>query len=191
MSEVRRSPFSGCPPPGGCRGPPPTCCRRGCAGLGAQHCPFGLHALVGAACRGGGGNPSTGPTAWCSCEPPLRTVGAAEGRPLGGCRPLLSGGSEFRRFPFSGCLPSGQAAGARYPRAVGAGVLVWGPSTVPLALGRGAGLLPLQGGPASGAVPPPAARPLGRAARVPRPASPGCGWCRRGGPAPAPRLASR
>ena len=32
----------------------------------------------------------------------------------------------------------------------------------------------------SGAVPPPAARPLGRAAGVPRPMCPGCGWCEQG-----------
>ena len=41
----------------------------------------------------------------------------------------------------------------------------------------------------SGALPPPAARPLERAARVPRPVCPGCGWCRRGDPAPAPQRA--
>ena len=41
----------------------------------------------------------------------------------------------------------------------------------------------------SGAVPPPAARPLGRAAGVPRPVCPGCGWCGRGDPAPAPQRA--
>ena len=41
----------------------------------------------------------------------------------------------------------------------------------------------------SGAVPPPAARPLERAARVPRPVCPGGGWCGRGDPAPAPRRA--
>ena len=41
----------------------------------------------------------------------------------------------------------------------------------------------------SGAVPPPAARPLGRAARVPRPVCPGCGQCGCGDPAPAPRRA--
>ena len=29
----------------GCRGQLPTCCGRGLAGVGAQHCPFGLHAL--------------------------------------------------------------------------------------------------------------------------------------------------
>ena len=41
----------------------------------------------------------------------------------------------------------------------------------------------------SGAVPPPAARPLGRAAGVPRPVCPGCGQCGRGDPAPAPQCA--
>ena len=41
----------------------------------------------------------------------------------------------------------------------------------------------------SGAVPPPAARPLKRAARVPRPVCPGCGLCGRGKHAPAPRRA--
>ena len=41
----------------------------------------------------------------------------------------------------------------------------------------------------SGAVPPPAARPLGRAAGVPRPVCPGCSWCGRGDPAPAPQCA--
>ena len=41
----------------------------------------------------------------------------------------------------------------------------------------------------SGAVPPPAARPLEQAARVPRPVCPGCGRCGRGDPAPAPQRA--
>ena len=39
----------------------------------------------------------------------------------------------------------------------------------------------------SGAVPPPAIRPLERAARVPRPGCPGCGRCGRGDPAPVPQ----
>ena len=41
----------------------------------------------------------------------------------------------------------------------------------------------------SGAVPPPAARPLERAARVPRPVCPGCGRCGGGDPARAPQRA--
>ena len=63
---------------------------------------------------------------------------------------------------------------------------------------RGGGRGPSSGGLAcqrcegrlvSGAVPPPAARPLERAARVPRPVCPGCGRCGRGDPATAPRRA--
>ena len=41
----------------------------------------------------------------------------------------------------------------------------------------------------SGAVPPPAIRPLERAARVPPPGCPGCGRCGRGDPAPVPQRA--
>ena len=42
-----------------CRqGPPPICCGRGCAGLGARHCPLGLHALSELRAAGmGGGRP--------------------------------------------------------------------------------------------------------------------------------------
>ena len=97
----------------GCWGPPSTCCGRGCVGVGAQHCPLGLHAL------------------WR-----LRAAGVGGGAPPGG-----------------------------------------------VACHRCEGRL------VSGAVPPPAARPLERAARVPRPVCPGCGWCGRGDPAPAPRRA--
>ena len=97
----------------GCRGPLPTCFGRGCAGVGAQHCPLGLHALWGAACRGVGGGPSTGVVALHCCE----------GRLL------------------------------------------------------------------SGAVPPLAARPFGRAAGLPRTVCSGCGWCGYGDPAPVPQPA--
>ena len=45
----------------GCRGPPPTCCGRGCAGVGAQHCPRCLHALRGLRASGVvGGRPRAG-----------------------------------------------------------------------------------------------------------------------------------
>ena len=55
---------------------------------------------------------------------------------------------------------------------------------------RGERLPPLcEGRLRSGAVPPPAARPLERAARVPRPVCPGCGQCVRGDPAPVPQRA--
>ena len=45
-------------PRAGCWGPPPTCCGPGRAGVGAEHCPSGSHALQGAACRRGGRRPS-------------------------------------------------------------------------------------------------------------------------------------
>ena len=96
-----------------CLGPPPTCCGRGCVGVGCHHCPFGLHAVWG-----------------------LRAAGVVGGRPRGG-------------VACHHC----------------------------------------EGRLVSGAVPPPAARPLERAARVPRPVCPGCGRCGRGDPALAPRRA--
>ena len=79
-------------------------------------------------------------------------------------------------------------------------VRVWGPSTVPTACalaGRpcslwgwwkgvpgGGAFHHCEGRLVSGAVPPPADRPLERAARIPRPVYPGCGRCGRGDPAP-------
>ena len=50
----------------GFRGPLRTCCGRGCAGVEAQHCPLGLHALWG-----------------------LRAAGVVGGRPRGDGLPLL------------------------------------------------------------------------------------------------------
>ena len=67
------------------------------------------------------------------CGPALLAVGVAEGRPRGGCLPPLRGASEVRRSPSSDCLPTGRAVRVPYPRAVGAGVWVWGPNTVSLA----------------------------------------------------------
>ena len=54
---------------------------------------------------------------------------------------------------------------------------------------RGGAFHRCEGRLVSGAVPPPAARPLERAARVPRPVCPGCGRCGRVDPAPAPQRA--
>ena len=77
---------------------------------------------------------------------------------------------------------------------------VWGPNTVPLACmpcggcvpwgwwvavpGEG-GLPPLLGASGVRRCPSPG-RPSSGAARIPRPVCPGCGWCGRGDPAPAP-----
>ena len=161
----------------GCLGPSPTCCGRGCAGVGAQHCPFGLHALcwlraagvVGGRPRGGwpatvvrgvwcqalslprppilwGGQrgsatrvsrvrsvqawgPRTGPTA---CALARRGGGRRGVTGEGRLSPLL-GAPEVRRSPSPDCPPTGRAVGVRHPCAVGAGVRVWGPNTVPLA----------------------------------------------------------
>ena len=136
--------------------------------------------------------------------PALLAVGVAEGRPRGGCVPPLGGASEVRRCPSPDCPPSGRAVGVRHPRAVDAGVLLWGPNTVPLACMPCEGCMPrgwwgaVPGGVAchrcegrlvSGAVPPLAARPLEQAARVPHPVCPGCGRYGRGDPAPAPQRA--
>ena len=49
-------------------GSPTTCCGRGCASVGARHCPFGVCVLPGVARRGGGGRwPRGGGITHC-CE---------------------------------------------------------------------------------------------------------------------------
>ena len=101
-----------------------------------------------------------------------------------------------RRSRSPDCPPTGRVVGVRHPRAASAGVWVWGPNTVPSAcmpcwgcvpwgcwgavLGGGVARHRCEGRLVSGAVPPPAARPLGRAAGVPRPVCPGCRRCGRG-----------
>ena len=109
-----------------------------------------------------------------------------------------------RRSPSPDCPPTGRAVGVRHPNAVVAGVWVWGPTLSPWpacpvgAACRGGGGGPSPGGLAchrcegrlvSGAVPLPAASPLGRAAGVLQPVCPGCGRCGRGDPAPAAQRA--
>ena len=67
--------------------------------------------------------------------PPYLAWGCGGGgrvSPGGGCLPLLRGASEVRRSPSPDCWPTGRAVEVRYPRALGAGVWVWGPNTVPL-----------------------------------------------------------
>ena len=133
-----------------------------------------------------------------------RCGGGGRKSPWEGFLPPFSGASEVRRCPSPDCPPTGRAFGVRHPRAVGTCVWVWGLNTVPLACMLCGGCVPrgswgaVPGGLAchrcegrllSGAVPPPAAGPLERAARVPRPVCPGCGRCGRGDPAPAPQLA--
>ena len=168
----------------GCWGPPPTCCGRGCVGMGAQHCPLGLHALWGP-----------------------RAVGVVWGLPRGGvachrCEGRLVSGA----VPLPAACPLGQAAGVLRPVCPGCGQCGRGdpapaPQRAPLRAGvarcvsggraspRGGAFHHCEGRLVSGAVPPPAARPLERAAGVPRPVCSGCGRCGRGDPAPAPQRA--
>ena len=66
-----------------------------------------------------------------SCELALRAVGAASGCPGGRLLPGC-GASGVRRSPTPDCPPSGRAAGAHYPLAVGAGGCGHGgPSQIP------------------------------------------------------------
>ena len=123
-----------------------------------------------------------------SCEPALRAVGVAGGRPRGECLLRLQGASEVRRSSSPSCPPTGRAVGVRCPRAVGSGVRMWGPGTVLLAHvpcgellaagvagGRPGGVTSHHCGGrlVSGAFPPLAASPSGRAARPPCPCVPG------------------
>ena len=135
----------------GCRGPLPTGC--GCGGVRAW-------------------GPVTDPTARCLCALLGRHEGAWGGRLLPG-----RGASGVGRSPVPDCPPSGRAAGAHHPLAVGAGGCGHGDAapTQHRALLR-AGFARCGGGtrvpgggapclgvghPGSGALPPPTARPLG------------------------------
>ena len=132
--------------------------------------------------------------------PALLAVGVAEGRPRGRafyrCEGRLWSGAPFPELPahWAGCW--GPPPNMLWARLCGCG----GPTMSPWpgcpmgATCRGGAGEPSPGGVArhrcegrlvSGAVPPPAARPLGRAAGVPRPV---CGRGR-GDPAPAPQRA--
>ena len=125
----------------------------------------------------------------------------------GGCFPALRGASGVRRCPSPGRPSSGagsQGSATRVSRV--RSMRACGPSTGPTACaalragvarcGAGGRASPgggvfhrCEGRPASGAVHPPAVRPLERAVRVPRPVCPGCGRCGRGDPALAPKRA--
>ena len=140
-----------------------------------QHAPL----RAGVARCGGGGRAPPGGGAFHRCEerlrsgaPPLPTA-----RPLGG---LLGSATHVLWARVCGCGGPTLSSWPACPvgavcRGDGAG-----PSPDGVVCQRGEGRL------VSGAVPLPAARPLGRAARVPRPVCPGCGRCGRGDPARAP-----
>ena len=151
---------------------------RGGAGVGTRHQP---HSALSCLLRG-------------------RHEGAQGGRLLPGC-----GASGVGRSPTPDCPPSGRAAGAHYPLAVGAGeVRAWGPGTNPTARAlaswlcalwgqhegaRGGRLLPGCGASGVGRSPGPDCPPSGRAAGAHYPLAVGAGGCGRGDPSPTPQRA--
>ena len=157
-SEVRRSPSPDCPLTGrAVWGPLPTCCGRGCVGVGAQHCPLGLHALWGLRAAGvvwwkgvpGGGWPATVVRGvWCQAlslpRPPVLWAGCQGPLPTGcGCGGGAGVGTHHQPHRARSCELALRAVGAARGRPGG------GASCL------GVGRL------VSGAVPPPSARPLG------------------------------
>ena len=134
----------------------------------------------------GGGRSSPGsPLPGCCCGGRLRSGAPPPptARPLGG---LLGSATHVLWARVCGC---GGPILSPWPACpVGAacrgGGLVGGRPR-----GGGVAFHCCEGRPVSGAVPPPTARPLGRAAGVPRPVCSGCGRCGRGDPAPVPQRA--
>ena len=141
---------------------------------------------------------------WCAGA--LLGVGVVDGHPRGGAFQRREGRLVLGAVPLPVALPPERAA--RVPRPVCPGCGRCGrvdpapaPQRAPLRAGvarcggggrasPGGGVFHrCEGRPASGAVPPPAVRPLERAVRVPRPVCPGCGRCGRGDPALAPQRA--
>ena len=164
------------------RAPRPVCpgcgrCGRGDPAPAPQRAPL----RAGVARCGSGGRASPG-----------RVPSTIEGRLRSGAVPPPTA------RPLVGLLGSTtHVLWARVCRCGGPTLFPWPPCPV-VAACRGGGGRPSPGGVAchrcegrlvSGAFPPPAARPLERAARVPRPVCPGCGRCGRGDPAPASQRA--
>ena len=144
--------------------------------------PQRAHLRAGVARCGGGGSASPGGGVFHHCEGRLRSgaVSPPTVRPPGG---LLGSATHVLWARVCGCggptLSSWPACPVGAACRGGGG----GPSPGGLACHCCEGLL------VSGAVPPPAARPLEREASVPRPVCRGCGRCGRGDPAPAPQRA--
>ena len=148
--------------------------------------------------------PSTSPTACALSGPRCSLWGWRKGIPGGGafhrCEGRLRSGAPPP--PTARALGglSGSATHVLWPRVCrcgGQALSPWLACPVGAACRGGCGG-PSLGGVAchrcerrlvSGAVPPPAARPLGRAVRVPRPVCPRCGRCGRGDQEPAPQRA--
>ena len=126
----------------GCWGLLPTCCGFGCAGLGAQHCPLGLHALWRLRAAGVvGGRPRGGWPAtvvrgvWCQALSP--PAARPLGRAAGVLRPVCPGcgrcgrGDQHRAHSARPCGPALHAVGVAEGRPRGGGAFavvkgVWG-----------------------------------------------------------------
>ena len=138
------------------------------------------------------------------CWLALLLVGSAERRPHGGAFHRCEGRLRSSASPPPTARPLGGLSGsatnvlwARVCRCGSPALSPWPACPVGAAC-RGGGGGPSPGGVAcqrcegclvSGAVPSPAARPLGRADGVPQPVCLGCSRCGRGDPAPAPQRA--
>ena len=173
LERAARVPRPVCPGCGRCgRVDPAPAPQRAPLRAGVARCGGG-----GGRPRGGGGVPSAAVRgAWCQA--------LSLARP-----PVLRSGQPGFRDP---CVPGAVDAGVwtqHRPHVctlAGRRCSLWGwRKGVP----GGGAFHRCEGRLLSGAVPPPAARPLERAARVPRPVCPGCGRCGRVDPAPAPQRA--
>ena len=178
------------PPPAACPlgraagVPRPVCRECGRCGRGdPAPAPQGAPLRAGVARGGGGGRASPEGCAFQCCEGRLRS-GAPRpptARPLGG---LLGSATHVLLARAFGCGVQHCPLGLHALWGLRAALVVGG-------LPRGGSACHrCEGRSVAGAVPPPAVRPLGRVAGVPRPVCPGCGRCGRGDPAKAPQRAT-
>ena len=171
LERAARVPRPACPRCGRCgRGDSAPAPQRAPLRAGVARCGCGGRASLG-------GVPSTVVRgAWCQA--------LSLPRP-----PVLWSGQPGFRVP---CVPGAVGAGVgthHRPHSVRPCGLALLADRVAELRPRGVAFHRCEGRLVSGAVPPPAARPLERAARVPRPVCPGCGRCGRVDPAPAPQRA--
>ena len=137
--------------------------------------------LLRLACLGGGGPVPVPPYLAWGCG------GGGRASP-GGVPSTVARGVWGQALPPPNCPPTGRAVGVRYPRAVGAGVWLWGPFSVPLVCTPCGGCVPQGGGGPSPYLAWGCAPPVGRVRGV---RVPGGGLRGGGGVRRAPRLCGR
>ena len=152
------------------------------AGVGTQHQPHSVRPCRPALLAVGVVEGVPGEGAFHHCEGRLRSgaVPPLTARPLGG---LLGSATDVLWARVCGCGGSTLSPWAACPVGAACRGSGGGPSPGGVACHRCEGRL------VSGAVPPPAARPLERAAGALRPVCPWCSWCGPWDPAPAPQRA--